>query len=185
MLLSLWLYLMSCLMSEAWDSHSLHQGFLKYRPWASSTSTTGHSWEMHILRSCPRITESETLPVHSGACQSLRATALSYFCFLVLLTSSVSQAYLIIVISFRPARYFKLFIWGQESFWFPPEFSSQPSQFISLHWGSSSWKEMQEMGRRPFRKWGEGIIGKHSQTFMKSEGASELQREWFCGQPRS
>lgn len=60
---------------------------------------------------------------------------------------------------FGPVRYFKLLIWGQESFWLSPEFSYNHLSFISLHWRSSSWREISEMGRRHFSKWGERLIG--------------------------
>lgn len=62
---------------------------------------------------------------------------------------------------FGPVRYFKLLIWGQESFWLSLEFSYNHPSFISLHWRSNSWREIHEMGRRHFSKCGERLIGEN------------------------
>lgn len=165
MLLSLWLYLMSCLMSEAWYRHSLHQGFSKYDPWTSSINTTGHLWEMHILRPYPWITESETLPGHSNACRVWEPLL-----YIISIFSSylhpVSQTYSNTVrlpfdtwlaSALGQPGFISFLYEGRRASDLPQSFPHNHLSFISLHWRPSSWKETREMGRRPFSKWGEGI----------------------------
>lgn len=61
--------------------------------------------------------------------------------------------------------------WASQIFWAhtrtgqllisPRVFSHNHPSFISLHWRFSSWKEIRQVGKRPFSTREEGIIGEH------------------------
>ena len=60
-----------------------------------------------------------------------------------------------------------------------PSFPHKRFSFISLHGGSSFWKENRKMGRRPFSKWAEGITDRYG---LKPLELMNFRGNDFCGQ---